>query len=124
MTTGYSVKLPLTYDEEDGPYRLTKTLPETVKQNFRNLVFTIPGERVMDPEFGVGIHKLLFENEGSDAIELFKERLYDQVSRYLSFIKIITVDTSMINNTLQVSIEYYISSLGVSDALSLNVDKE
>jgi len=124
MTTGYSVKLPLTYDEEDGPYRLTKTLPETVKQNFRNLVLTVPGERVMDPEFGVGIHKLLFENEGSQAIATFKERLYDQVSRYLSFIKIITVDTSMINNTLNVSIEYYISSLGVNDALSLNVDKE
>ena len=124
MTTGYSVKLPLTYDEEDGPYRLTKTLPETVKQNFRNLVLTVPGERVMDPDFGVGIHKLLFENESSQAIDIFKERLYDQVSRYLSFIKIITVDTSMINNTLNISIEYYISSLGVNDALSLNVDKE
>jgi len=124
MTTGYSVKLPLTYDEEDGPYRLTKTLPETVKQNFRNLVLTVPGEKVMDPDFGVGIHRLLFENESSQAIAIFKERLYDQVSRYLSFIKIITVDTSMVNNTLQISIEYYISSLGVNDALSLNVDKE
>ena len=78
----------------------------------------------MDPDFGVGIHRLLFENESSQAIAIFKERLYDQVSRYLSFIKIITVDTSMVNNTLQISIEYYISSLGVNDALSLNVDKE
>ena len=36
MATGISVKLPLVYSSEDGPYQLTKTLPETIKQNFKN----------------------------------------------------------------------------------------
>ena len=52
---GISVKLPLSYDSEDGPYRLTKNLKENVQQNFKNLMLTNPGDRVMLPNFGAGI---------------------------------------------------------------------
>ena len=58
---GISVKLPLSYDSEDGPYRLTKNLKENVQQNFKNLMLTNPGERVMLPNFGAGIRQLLLE---------------------------------------------------------------
>jgi len=121
MTTGISVKLPLMRSDEDGPYRMTKTLPETIKQNFKHLVLTIPGERIMIPEFGVGIHQLLFENETNDAVDLFKERLYDQVATYLSFLDIIRVETFMVNHTLNIEIEYFIPVLGASDTLTLDV---
>ena len=122
MATGISLKIPLRYNKEDGPYQLTKTLAETVKQNFKNLVLTIPGERIMDPEFGVGVHQLLFENENNDIIEIFLERLYDQTDKYLPFIKIINVEANIVEHTLRIAIKYYITSLGVNDSLSLNVN--
>ena len=53
MATGISVKLPLRVTAEDGPYALNKDLVETTKQNFKNLVLTNPGERIMDINFGV-----------------------------------------------------------------------
>ena len=31
---GISVKLPLSYSQEDGPYKLNKTLGDVIKQNF------------------------------------------------------------------------------------------
>ena len=40
---------------------LTKTMMEVIKQNFKNLVLTNPGERVMLTDFGVGIRRFLFE---------------------------------------------------------------
>ena len=40
---GISVKLPLFVSEFDGPYALNKTLKDTVKQNFKMLLLTIPG---------------------------------------------------------------------------------
>ena len=52
MPVGISPKLPLAVSAPDG-YRLTKTPAEAVKQNFKNLILTSPGERVMIPEFGV-----------------------------------------------------------------------
>ena len=124
MAEGFSVKIPLRYDKDDGPYQLTKTLPETVKQNFINLIMTVPGERVMNPDFGVGVHQLLFENEKTEVVETFKERLLEQTKKYLPFVKITNTKVDLVEHTLNIIITYYISTLGISSSLSLNIDKQ
>ena len=53
MSEGLSPKLPMSLHPADG-YRLTKTYKEMVKQNIKMLILTCPGERMMDPLFGVG----------------------------------------------------------------------
>jgi len=58
---GISVKLPLSRDPESG-YKLNKTLKQVARQNLKMLVLTAPGERIMIPEFGVGLRNYLFEN--------------------------------------------------------------
>ena len=70
---GISPKLPLVTDPADGPYLLTKTVAEATKQNLKNLILTQPGERVMDPFFGVGIRSFLFEQDSEYLHELIKE---------------------------------------------------
>ena len=62
MAFGLSPVIPLQKDSVDGFYVLTKTLAENTKQNFKNLLLTTPGERVMIPGFGVGLRNLLFDN--------------------------------------------------------------
>ena len=85
MATGISVKLPLRVTAEDGPYALNKDLVETTKQNFKNLVLTNPGERIMDINFGVGASALLFENYSSDTKERIRARIVEQVKTYMPF---------------------------------------
>lgn len=121
MASGISVKLPLQYSPEDGPYQLTKTLAETAKQNFKNLILTVPGERVMDPDFGVGLHQLLFENATSEVIEELNMRIETQVSKYLPFISLINVDVDFFENLMNIKIEYFIRPLGIGDNLSLEI---
>ena len=58
---GISPKLPLTRDRQDG-FALNKTVLDSIKQNVKMVVLTSPGERVMDPAFGVGVRRYLFEN--------------------------------------------------------------
>ena len=53
-------KLPLVVDGSTG-YRMIDNYTDLVKQNFKNLMLTNPGERMMDPTFGVGITTFLFE---------------------------------------------------------------
>ena len=120
---GISAKIPLEYNKEDGPYGMTKTLPETIKQNFKNLILTVPGERIMDPEFGVGVHQFLFENDNNRISQEFNERLYEQVRVYLPFVEIISVDTSAVEHTLNIVIKYFITQLGISEELVLDIDK-
>ena len=122
MASGIAVKLPLKYDNDDGPYLLTKTLAETVKQNFKNLLLTVPGERIMMPEFGIGVHGFLFENDTSPGLqEDFAERVHDQVARHLPFVAIEDILTGFKENTWHIQISYFIKPLGISDTLSLNL---
>ena len=44
-----SVKLPITRNTIDG-FAMIKDFQTLVKQNFKMLVLTAPGERVMEPE--------------------------------------------------------------------------
>ena len=59
---GISPKLPLIVNDLDGHYGLNKTIRQAIKQNFKNLILTSPGERVMDIQFGVGLRNYFFEN--------------------------------------------------------------
>ena len=84
---GIAPKLPLQLDKTDG-YRLTKTIKETVQQNLKMIVLTSPGERVMDPAFGVGLRNYLFRNIDEGLYGDISARIRTQVKKYLSFIRI------------------------------------
>ena len=79
--------LPLTRDSRSGVFSLITSYEEEIKQNFKNLILTSPGERVMNPDFGVGIRNYLFENR-TDAKSRIEQRLRTQVERYMPFISL------------------------------------
>jgi phage baseplate assembly protein W len=121
---GISPTIPLVYDNIDGPYLLNRTLGETIKQNFKNLVLTSPGERVMVPEFGVGLFNYLFENVSSDTLDRLVERINDQTQAYIPAVDILEInfetsdeDPTLSINEIRLSIKYTISPLDEDDEL-------
>tara|TARA_Y100000310_G_C20241513_1_gene604880 strand:+ start:157 stop:555 length:399 start_codon:yes stop_codon:yes gene_type:complete len=84
---GIGPHLPLSVDSRHGTYSLITNYHDEIKQNFKNLVLTNPGERVMNPDFGVGVRKLLFENR-VDIVHQFEKRLHEQVRKYMPYIVI------------------------------------
>jgi len=84
MAIGISPALPLIYDQNDGPFRLTKSIKQALIQNFKNLILTNPGEKMMDPNFGVGIREYLFELEGPGVKQEIIEKINQQVGIYMS----------------------------------------
>jgi phage baseplate assembly protein W len=131
MAVGISPALPLTVDEIDGPYRLTKTIAAAMQQNFKHLILTNPGERIMDPEFGVGIRRYLFELAESDVRDMIKNRIRKQVSKYLPMIRVYDISfgegssdpadamTIEEGNTLYVKIRYSIPTIKVGNVLEI-----
>jgi len=91
MAIGISPALPLDYDELDGPYRLTKTIKEAITQNFKHLILTNPGERMMDPDFGVGIRQYLFELDNGLVEQQIEERIYQQAAKYMSSVQVLDI---------------------------------
>ena len=81
--------LPLSLDGAYG-YKMLTTVRQTTKQNLKCLVLTAQGERMMDPEFGVGIKKYLFENFTPVTVDRIRYNIKQQVSTYMPFISILT----------------------------------
>ena len=123
-----SPKLPLRRDYTDG-YALNKNFRDLVKQNFKMLLLTIPGERMMMPRFGVGLKRFFFELNTLANHKLIETEIRSQVKRYMPYlnleeIAINSTDTNpeIANNFLSVSIRYKIEPLGnLKDALVVNV---
>tara|TARA_Y100001938_G_C8072762_1_gene424127 strand:- start:728 stop:1117 length:390 start_codon:yes stop_codon:yes gene_type:complete len=126
--SGISPKLPLERDEQDG-FSLNKTVIEAVKQNLKMLVLTSPGERVMDPDFGCGIRRLLFEPATFDVKGQVESRIKSQVSRYLPFVNIIDVhfidegDPISSGAAVTIQIRYTVSTLSNVNILAISVSE-
>ena len=122
--SGIAVKLPFARSSEDG-FTTTKTIEETIKQNFKSLLLTRPGERIMDPDFGVGMDTFLFENFNEGTFSSINKRIVDQVKVYMPQITIQKIDfnsSAQDQNQLNISIQYRIDPLGSTDILDFPVN--
>ena len=125
---GISPKLPLSLSVAEGPYTSLKELKEVVKQNLIMLLLTIPGERIMDPEFGVGLDRFLFEPNDPSVMSEINNRIEKQLVKYMPFLSIKgtyfggdNIGTEEVGNTLSITIAYYINPLAEEDVLSINI---
>jgi len=123
MASGFSPKLPLQHSDEDGQ-ALTKTAREAIRQNMKMIVLTTPGERVMDPAFGVGLRRFLFRPLTSQTFEAIATAIRYQITKYMPYIKFRGIDIqtadqdiSLGNNGIRISIGYAIPAIGQSDEL-------
>jgi|TARA_R110002072_G_scaffold147518_1_gene294753 phage baseplate assembly protein W len=126
---GLSPSLPLRVDEVDGPYALNKTIKEMAKQNLRVLFFTVPGERIWNRNFGVGLRRYLFEQNTAALERAIKVRISNQVKAYLPYIKISSLEffsarnrPDMSENGLIIRFTYVISPYNVADTIFINSD--
>ena len=122
--SGYSVKTPLKYDKADGPYAMNKSLKDVVKQNFRDLLLTNPGERIMDVDYGIGVKTLLFHQRTENVSEIdISSLILNKVSIYMPFLIINNIDISdnldSERNSIFINIDYSIPSIKEEDAISL-----
>jgi len=127
MAFGYSAVLPLQKDDADGFYVLTKTIAQNVKQNFKNLLLTAPGERVMLPNFGVGLREFLFRNNSFELQNDISDRVNSQVKTYMPFLDVDEIEfleekgiaIKNFKNTLSIKIFYSVPSTGLSDMITI-----
>jgi len=94
MAQGLSPAIPFVTDDRDG-VKLNKEYIDLVNQNLTMLLLTAPGERVMDPHFGVGMRKFIFEVDHPATYSNISAKIHKQVKKYLPYIEIegITYDS-------------------------------
>ena len=98
----------------------TETINEQLKSNFLNLLLTVPGERLNNPNYGIGLKKLLFENYIDE--ESLLEDISTKVQFYLPEIKL--NNTKVIRDTdlykITIKLNYTIIIDNTDDSIQIN----
>ena len=124
---GIGPELPLNRDESQGLYSLVGDYKQEVKQNFKNLLLTAPGERMMNPDFGVGLRHFLFDPR-PHVVSGLRQRIVQQVNKYLPFVKIARIqfggseadELSADSNLLSILIQYEVPSINLATSFELH----
>jgi len=93
----------------EGYFASTSTTIEAVKNNIKNLLRTEKGERLMQPNLGLKLRRLLFEQYDDDLIEQVKLEIISSFNSWLPFVEIREVNINLDSNIIYVDISFNIT---------------
>lgn len=88
-----------------------------VRNALNNLFTTTPGEKVLNPEFGLDLRKYLFEPATIEVAELIRSEIYMQVGTFEPRVKLNNVKITVFEdvNEFDILINYSIPSLNINN---------
>jgi len=98
------IDLPIRKSEgPEGFFASTSTTIDTIKNDLLSLLQTKKGERIFQPNLGLGIDSFLFENITEEMKVDIQNDIIDTIKTFLPFVNIIQLDVLETNtNTLNV----------------------
>ena len=108
---------------ETNMFKGTQTVKEQVKANLINLLLTQPGERVNEPNFGVGLKFYLFEQNID--IDSLNTLINEQINFFIPEISLIDTEVDFLDDEhlLFIKIIYSINADNTTDAIQLNFNQ-
>jgi hypothetical protein len=101
--------MPVMLDWRTGRVRAAE-YEEDIRQSIRIIVETAQGERVMRPDFGCGIHDLVFGTMDSETLQRVRSTVEDALRRFEARIELVEVnvleDQSLADGRLQIEVDY------------------
>ena len=90
---GRGWKYPVAVDPASGRIAMSD-FEQDIKESIRIILATAPGERLMRPDFGCGIHDLVFSTISRATIGVFESRVRDSITKWEPRVEIILLDIS------------------------------
>ena len=86
-----------------------------ISRSIRNIVFTLPGEKFFNPEFGSRVSKILFENIDEIAASNIRDEIASSIVNYEPRVDLtdVIVNPDYDNNSFDVIIQYRIVGIDV-----------
>jgi len=107
----------------DKPFTSTYTTKDQIKSNLINLLLTDVGERIMNPFFGCGLKRFLFEGITETNIENLKISLLDSINTFIPEITVIEI--SIASNTdynlIDLSVNYVLNISNAPDQVTIQL---
>jgi len=88
----------------DGYFKTTKTTLDAIKRNIKLLLQTHRGERVFQPNLGMDLRQLLFEQMTDDITVRMENNIVDMFERWLPFVELRNIQIERRDEVNQVNI--------------------
>jgi phage baseplate assembly protein W len=114
--------------DNNGIFTVNYTTLAQARDNLRNLILTHKGERLMQPEFGCDIHRVLFEPM-VDIENVVEDSITNAVSIWLPYLIINEIifdfdDNDIDNNRISLDIKFSLASNpNLLESVQINVEK-
>ena len=90
----------------DGYFKTTKTTVESIKNNIKLLLQTQQGERVFQPDLGMNLKRLLFEQQDEETIIEMENNIVDVFSIWLPFVELNDIKVEEADNQINLNIVF------------------
>jgi phage baseplate assembly protein W len=124
MEKTVTVKWPFEQDENGGFDSFSeRDFVEAVKFSIKNILLTNPGEKISDPQFGIGLRRYLFSLSTEDFSSLQGEITF-QIRKYLPYLTRfnVSIDLTQVDyNKLAVRVSFEIIPKEIKDFLDVVV---
>lgn len=107
-------------------FEQSTTLLQQVRSNLKNLLLTKKGERVMQPDFGTDLHRLLFDQLTEDTMDNVRLTINEAVERWMPFLEVrevsVTGDPVSEVHQINVKLSYrFRNNPNVTDSITVSV---
>ena len=89
----YAPRFPLMFKEKKM-FENVNSVKELVSFHMKNLLLTNPYEKISDPNYGIGIRQLLFENMIQENLNLWQDKISRAINSHMPY-----VDLQQVNIT-------------------------
>jgi len=125
---GFDININVSRDSHDG-YLMTKSIKEQVRQKLIILLMMNPGERMMDPDAGVGLMRFLFNGFVGDRsfYSTITNKIMEQAGIYMKYIEIDEIlfrELPESPEAIGLTVEYRIPVLNDVDELTIDYESE
>ncbi len=94
------IKTPVQFESSlDDSFVMHRELADQVKDNFKNLLLTNHGERLLLPDFGCNLRPLTFELQSEGGVTAALRRIKAATEKFMPFINLETFQPVKIENT-------------------------
>ena len=111
--------------EGQAVFNSTYQSADAIKANLINYFLTGKGERRLNPDFGAGLHNLLFENITQDSVENVKEGILTDLEIYFPRVVVedLRIEGTPSSHTIVFQMSYSVSNTNINDEVVINFEQ-
>ena len=123
VATYVGPKVPLIIADSAIESHKNDELLNVAREHWKMLLFTNPGESISDPNFGCGIHQVLFSRVGGLESESLINNIVSHAGTYLNYMTINSVDLTPTpdNSMINIRISYSIDVANLTDIVNFQI---